>query len=670
MSLLELSVASAESSLSVRRVSVHEAMSRLFTVSIVARTEDHSLNLEAIVGKPGSFRVVTGHVHAAFGGARLWTGIVNYAEQIQGMPPAPGEKPLSTYFFRLVPGLWLLTQRRGHRIYQHLSIPDILDKLLAEWAIEPTWKVERGSYPKLEYKAQYGENDFAFLSRLCEEAGIAFTFPDDDSNGSKVTFMDKPQANSPRGVSIPYVDNPSQSAEMEFVTNVRLAHEVRPGGYTLRDYDFRNPAFALFGEAPKAPGPEDLYEQYHYRPGSMLVEGGKPGGTPVADDQAVARWEQRYGKERATRSLEADRMGKRGVVFETNCIDLWPGVVVGFEHHPHAELAEKVLVTELTLEHSVGMEWNMHARAVFANDPYRPLPSTPKPSVHGVQSAMVVGPKGQDIHTDEFGRVRVQFPWDREGANDEHSSCWIRVSQGWSGTGFGMINIPRIGQEVLVGFLDGDPDQPIVVGRVFNAIQQVPYKLPENKTVSGWKTNSTPEGGGYNEIKLEDKKNLELFYIQAQRNLDKLVKNDETERTQRHHHKTVAGNQDLVIKLTRKELVEGDDHLHVKGDRMQQIDKSTSLTVLENQHEHIGKLHALEAGKEIHLKGGQTVVVEAGTRLTVKGPGGFIDIHSGGIDIVGTLVKINSGGSAGNGSGAEPVAPEEAEEAQPKDASS
>ncbi|APR86610.1 VgrG protein [Minicystis rosea] len=653
----------------MRRISVHEGMSRLFTLSVVARTEEHSLNLEGIVGKPAALRVATGYAYAAVPG-RTWTGICSYAEQMQALAPAPGEKPLSTYFFRIVPGLWLLTQRQGHRIYQHLSIPDIADKIFKDWSIEPVWKIDRGKYPKLEFKAQYGETDYAFLSRLLEEAGIAFTFPDDDDRGSRVTLFDKPQQNAPRAPAIPYGDNANQASEKEFITNIRLSHEVRPGAHVIRDYDFRNPAFALFGEGPKAAGQEALYEQYRYQPGSMLIEGGKPGGTPVADDQAVARWEQRHGNERAQRALEAERMGKRAISFETNAVDLAPGVVFGIENHPHTELTEKLLVIEQSIEHAAGEGFHISGRAVFSAEPYRPAQTTPKPKVTGPQSAVVVGPKGQEIHTDEFGRVRVQFPWDREGNNDDHSSCWIRVSQGWAGTGFGMINIPRIGQEVLVGFLDGDPDQPIVVGRVFNAIQQVPYKLPENKTVSGWKTNSSPEGGGYNEIKLEDKKNLELFYIQAQRNLDKLVKNDETERTQRHHHGTVAGNQDLVVKLTKKELVEGDDHLHVKGQRMQKVDGSTSLTVVENQEEKVGQIHALEAGKEIHLKAGQTLVIEAGTRLTVKGPGGFIDIHSGGIDIVGTLVKINSGGSAGSGSGADPKAPEDAEEAQPKDTSS
>jgi type VI secretion system secreted protein VgrG len=667
MSLLDLSVASGESALSVRRISVHEGMSRLFNVSVIARIEDPSVNLEAIVGKPAALRAQTGFAYAT--GTRVWAGICSFAEQIQGVTPQPGEKPLSTYFFRIVPSAWLMTQRQGFRVYQHLSIPDIVDKLLSEWSIDPVWKIDRGTYPKLEYKVQYGETDYAFMCRLLEEAGIAFAFPDDD-NGSKITLYDKPQSAAPRGSSVHYVDNPSQSAEREFVTSVRLSHEVRPGAWTLRDYDFRNPSFSLLTEAKKAPSPEDVLEQYHYKPGSMLIEGGRGGATPVADDQAVARYEQKYGKERSQRSLEADRMGKRTISFDTNCIDLAPGVVFGIDNHPHAELSEKLLVTELTLDHTVGEEWHMHARAVFAKDPYRPAMITPKPTVHGVQTAMVVGPKGQEIHTDEFGRVRTQFPWDREGKSDEHSSCWMRVSQGWSGTGFGMINIPRIGQEVLVGFLDGDPDNPIVVGRVFNAVQQVPYKLPENKTVSGWKTNSSPGGEGYNEIKLEDKKNLELFYVQAQRNLDKLVKNDETERTLRHHKQTIVGNQDIVVKQVKKELVEMDEHLHVKGERKQKIDASTSLTVGKDQDEKVGQKHALEAGKEIHLKAGQNVVIEAGTRLTVKGPGGFIDIHAGGIDIVGTLVKINSGGSAGSGSGAAPKTPEDAEEAQPKDSSS
>lgn len=670
MAALDLSFASGESSLSVRRFSVTEGISNLFLVSVWAMSEDPALDLEAFVGQAGGLRVLTGYKFASGTGGRQWSGIVNFMEQTQAVEQHPGQKPLSTYYFRIAPKLWLLTQRRNFRIFQHLSIPDIVKKLLAEWSVEAEWKIDDGKYPKLEYKSQYGESDFVLMRRLLEEAGISFAFPDDADTPSKLTFYDAPQSNKPRDKGLHWVDSPNMAAEQEFVTHLRLSQEVRPGSLLIRDYDFRNPSFELFGGSEKAQGPEGVLEQYHYLPGGFLVEGGKGGGTPAADDKGVARYDTAFGKERAVKSLQADRTGRRAVSLTTNAIDLAPGVVFQVEHHPHNSLQKPLLITELSVHGAPGEEWTMEAHAVFADVNYRPHLRTPKPEVAGVQSATVVGPAGQEIHTDEFGRVRVQFPWDRDGKSNDDSSCWMRVAQGWAGTGFGMINLPRVGQEVLIGFLEGDPDQPLVVGRVFNAIQQVPYKLPENKTVSGWKTNSSPGGGGYNEIKLEDKAGLELMYVQAQRNLDQLVKNDATVRIQRHHRGTVAANQDLVVKAIKKELIESDDHLHVKGNRMQHIDQTTSLTVGKDQHEKVGNLHALEAGKEIHLKAGSTMVLEAGSRLTIKGPGGFIDIHSGGIDIVGTLVKINSGGSAGTGSGAAPVLPEDAQEAQPKDSSS
>jgi type VI secretion system secreted protein VgrG len=329
-----------------------------------------------------------------------------------------------------------------------------------------------------------------------------------------------------------------------------------------------------------------------------------------------------------------------------------------------------------------------------------------------VQSAIVVGPSKQEIHTDEFGRVRVQFPWDREGKNDDGSSCWIRASQGWAGTGFGMIHIPRIGQEVLVGFLEGDPDQPVIVGRVFNATNPVPYKLPDNKTRSTWKSNSSLGGGGFNEIMFEDLAGQELVFMQAQKNQRRLVKNDETitvghdreklvkanetevtggnrsefthgdrveltdgnrttviggtlrklvegdevERSENDLLLWVGGDQHLIIKQEKRERIEQDSHLTVNGSRIEQVNGTQSLTVGGDQQGKVGKNYALEAGEEIHLKAGTALVIEAVSDLTLKGPGGFIRIDAGGVTIKGTLVKINSGGSAGSGSGASPVA--------------
>ncbi|MRG97029.1 type VI secretion system Vgr family protein [Polyangium spumosum] len=688
MPVLELTFACGESSLLVRRFSVHESVSGLFTVSVWARSESPSIDLEAIIGQPASLRVVSGWLFAKLGGARLWSGIVSSIEQVQAVQPASGAKELSTYSLRIVPDLWMLTQRRNYRIFQHLSIPDIIDELLGDWGIEKVWEIDRGKYPKLEYKAQYGESDFAFFSRLLEEAGIAFTFPDDDAKGSKLTLSDKLESNTPRpGGALPYVDNPNQEAEKEFVSGIRLSYGVRPGAHTIRDYDFRNPSFELFGEAPKAEGQEAKYEQYHYEPGAFLVEGGKGGGTPVADDKGVARYAQGFGKGRATRLLGGTRVDRRVVSFDTNTIDLWPGQVFSIDRHPHADITEstKLLVTEFSVEGTPEGEWSMSGQAVFTDAPYRPQQRTPKPRVEGVQSARVVGPKGQEIHTDEFGRVRVQFPWDREGKNDDNSSCWIRVSQGWAGTGYGMIVIPRIGQEVMVGFLEGDPDQPIIVGRVYNAKQAVPYKLPEHKTRSTWKSDSSLGSDGFNEIMFEDLKGQELVYEQAQKNRrrlvkndetitighdrQKLVKNDESEKTLGFLKVYVGKDQDIVIKQNKRERIEGDSHLRVYGKRNQRIEGKQSLTVKGDRHELVGKNYAIGVNEEIHVAAGTAIVIEAGKDLTIKGPGGFVRIDQSGVTIRGKQVRINSGGSPGSGKGSSTDEPEEAIEAEVDDVS-
>ena len=685
MSTLHLEVASGEA-LSVRRFEVREAISDLFEVTLVVRCENPSVDLEAIVGQPATFRVISAlELGAAQGHG--WTGIVRSIEQAQAVAPNSGATELSTYSLHLVPALWLLTQRRNHRIFQHLTIPDITDKLLGEWSIAPEWKIDRADYPKLPFKVQYGESDHDFLCRLWEEAGITFTFVDADGQ-SKLTLSDKPETAPVRpGSPISFADNPNVESEEEYVTQVRLSHEVRPGALAVRDYDFRNPAFALFGEAPKSQAPEDFYEQYHYAPGAFLVEGPGGGGTPSADDQGAARSDQGFGLGRADRMLLADRAGRRAVDYKTNAVDLWPGRTFAIDGHPHAELAEtkKLLVTHTTFDGTPEGEWTMRGRSVFADVRYKPPRRTAKPAVQGVQTATVVGPAGQEIHTDEFGRVRVQFPWDREGKNDNHSSCWIRVSQGWAGTGYGMIVLPRIGQEVLVGFLEGDPDQPIIVGRVFNATQRVPYKLPEHKTRSTWKSDSSLGSGGFNEILFEDLKGQELVYEQAEKNRrrlvkndetitighdrEKLVKNDEREKTLGFVKVFVGKDQDIVVKADKRERVEGDNHVRVWGKRNQQIDGSQSVVVKKDRHEVVGKNHALAAAQEIHLKAGTALVIEAAQDLTLRGPGGFIRIDASGVTIRGNVVRINSGGSAGSGKGASPETPDDAVTAMTDDVS-
>ena len=684
MSILELTFSSGEDSLSVRRFSVHESISSLFTISVWARSESPAIDLESLVGQPASLRIVSGMKFARQGGARYWTGICSFIEQVHGVQPAAGQKSLSTYQLRIVPSLWLLGQRRNHRIFQHKSIPEITDALLGEWGVEHAWNIDLGKYPKLGYRAQYGESDFAFLARLWEEAGIAYTFPDDDQKGSQLALSDKLHQSAARpGGGVHYVDNPNQSSEMEFVTHVRLAYEVRPGASTSRDYDFRNPGFQLLGESGRVAAPEDRYEQFHYQPGGFLIETGKGGSTPVADDQGATRHDQPYGKERSMRALEAERTGRRALAFDTNTVDLWPGVVFSIDNHPHPEVGEgvSIVVTDFSVEGTPGEVWSMSGQAVFTDVPYRPAIATPKPEVVGVQSATVVGPKGQEIHTDEFGRVRVQFPWDREGKNDDGSSCWVRVSQGWSGLVYGEILIPRIGQEVLVEFLQGDPDQPMVTGRLYNATQPVPYRLPEHKTRSTWKSDSSMGSGGFNEIMYEDLKGKELVWEQAQKDRQKLVKNDEKttvghdrqktvknderEQTTGDHKRLVEKESDTVIKAVKREKLRSDSHVRAMQDHREKIDGKDSLSVVMDRHEHIAEDDALEAGSDVHLFAGVDTVFEA-PDITIKGPGGFIRIDGSGVTIVGNLVRINDGGSPGTSPDARPDLPEEPEDPKGK----
>jgi type VI secretion system secreted protein VgrG len=389
--------------------------------------------------------------------------------------------------------------------------------------------------------------------------------------------------------------------------------------------------------------------------------------------------------------------------------------------------------------------------------PFRPKRTTPKPVVQGSQTAVVVGPKGEEIFTDKYGRVKVQFHWDRKGKNDEDSACWLRVGQLAAGRRWGTSFWPRIGQEVIVDFLEGDPDQPIIVGTVYNADQMPPYlgqgpdaKHKNDNKVSGFKSNTTKGGQGYNEWRFDDTKDKQQVFLHAEKNMDVRVKNDSMENVGHDKHLTVGGtkdgqnvgdyrelvfrdvhlhnkrnltqhvggdiqrlvggedgpgNVDEIIKGNRTVLVEGNVGEHVKGNDLRKVDGSVglqvsgdrqamvggndelklsgalkedvqgslSLTVGQDRQVKVSQKDALEAGQEIHLKSGMKVVIEAGMELTLKSAGGFVKIDSTGVTIVGTVVRINSGGAAGSGSGASPESPkdpqkpQDAKEAKPED---
>jgi len=532
MPVLDLWFASGEASLSVRRFATSERMFELFEVDVVALSPNDDLDFDAIVGKPAAFYLAAGTKHVT-GDGRRFAGVCSRIEQTRSE-----SKGLSTYRLRIVPSLWLSSQRRNHRTFQHLSVPEIVGQLLDDWKVIHEWHVDRSEHPKLELRVQYGETDYDFLKRMLEEAGISFYFRDGEGDGGNVLVLhERPDRGEIRvGGPIRFVDNPNESAEREFLTDVHVTQEVRPGHVVLRDHDFRRPPeYRLEGKSAKAAPQEEMLQQHHYVPGAFLVEGARKADTPFADDRGAARHQESAGAALAERRLHGLRATRRVVSFQTSVVDVRPGVLFTIDGHSRAELApdRRLLAVEMTMEGSPIEEWMVRGRAVFADTPYQPSVFVDKPQIHGVESAIVVGPKGEEIHTDEFGRVRVQFHWDRYGDYSDRSLCWVRVSQGWAGSAYGMMAIPRVGQEVIVAFLGGNPDQPVIVGRLYNSSSPVPYKLPENKTVSTWKSDSTPGSNGFNEIKFDDARGRELVYMQAERDLEKLVKFDEREKTGR-----------------------------------------------------------------------------------------------------------------------------------------
>lgn len=274
---------------------------------------------------------------------------------------------------------------------------------------------------------------------------------------------------------------------------------------------------------------------------------------------------------------------------------------------------------------------------------HRPALRHPKPKVLGSQSAVVTGPKGEEIHCDKYGRVKVQFHWDREGQGDDTSSCWLRVSSSWAGDRYGGIAIPRIGMEVLVTFLEGDPDQPLVTGCLYHKEHVVPYDLPANKTRTVFKTLSSPGGGGYNELRIEDRKGQEQIYIHAQKDWDENVEHDQKIRIGHERHDTVEANSYTELKT--------EEHHTTHQDRKVEVKTEDHLTVAQNQHIKLGTAQLTKAGREIHLKAGQKMVIEAGVELTLKAGGSFIKLDPSGITLVGPLAKLNAGGAPGSGTG-------------------
>ncbi len=548
-----------------------------------------------------------------------------------------GADGMAAYEAEVVPWFWFLTLFSDCRIFQNMSVPDIVEKVFKDRGFSDFRPNLQGAYNPREYCVQYRETDFNFVSRLLEEEGIFYYF-EHTADKHTLVLADDVSAfvacpNQPGGASVQFAPSTGGRLNDDVVFALEAEYRVQTGKASLADYDFTKPNASLFATLAGT----QKGEAYDY-----------PGKYATMDD----------GDHYARIRLEEMEVGISTVRGASNCMGIQSGYK--FTLTGHYREAANIDYTLLMVEHSARntsyragqmdpFEYRNRFEAIPNSVPYHPARRARKPRIEGTQTAVVVGKSGEEIWTDQYGRVVVQFFWDREGQDDENSSCWIRVAQGWAGKQWGFICIPRVGQEVVVSFLEGDPDRPLITGSVYNAVQMPPYTLPDYQTKSTWKSMSSKGGGGFNELRFEDNKGSEQIFLHAEKDLHLRTKND--------RYETILNNAHLNVSKDRFEQVGADSHLHVTGDHNNKVDGTFSLNAGMDHQEKVGTNYALEAGQEIHLKAGMNLVIESGTTLTLKVGGNFININPGGVFISGTMVFINSGGSAGSGAGANPAAP-------------
>lgn len=665
--LMELHTPLGEDVLLIKRLSATEGISQLFSYDLeilheegpdAARNVATTVDPRTVIGKPMS--VTVGFADSAH---RFFHGICVHFSQ------GNRNREFSKYRAQLVPAVWLLTQVHRSRIFQQKSVPEILRILLE--GFEVNFELQ-GSYEPRDYCVQYRESDWNFASRLMEEEGI-FYFFEHTADSHRLIVADTPQSHRdcPIVSTFPFTTDisPIEEDTVGAVHTWRVDNKLRSGKYTLWDHNFELPTANL--EASQVSrfdiGGNQNLEVYDF-PGEYAKRfaGIDPGGGEQPD-----RLQKVFEDRRRTvqiRQQEID-VAYENIYATSDAYTMTAGHRFTLENHPEASNNISHVLVHLKIDvvqspayvtdEDIGNPYLVNFVCIPQGGraaPFRPLRKTPKPVIHGSQTAVVVGPGGEEIFTDKYGRVKVQFEWDREGRMDAGSSCWIRVAQSWAGNKWGTMFIPRIGMEVVVSFLEGDPDQPIITGCVYNPQTMPPYVLPDEKTKSTIKSNSSKGGSGFNEFRFEDKKGSEQIFIHAEKNQDIRVKNDCKE--------TVLHDRHLIVENDQFEKVKRDKHLQVTGDHNEKIGGTMSLSVGSDQQNKVGTNYALEAGMAVHMKAGLTTVIEAGMSLTLKAGGSSININPGGIQIIGSpMLLLNSGGSPASGAGCNPTAPTEAKAA-------
>jgi type VI secretion system secreted protein VgrG len=656
-----------------------EGISMPFSFELTLLSETHNIDFEKIIGEN-----VTVSLGLPDGSARFFNGIISRFSQGRGGETG-GDLRFSQYRATLVPWFWLATRYTNSKIFQELSVPEIVEQIFndREW-LDFENRLER-DYEKRTYCVQYRETDFNFISRLLEEEGIYYFF-EHENNKHTLILADVPEKHlpCPNQEEARYQTVEGGWLEEDVITSLEKMQEIRSQKCTFRDFNFETPSTNLEVNAPSrqkvGPGEREIYDY----PGEY--------GTRSEGDRL------------ANLRMEEEELKAILITGSSICRAFTTGYRFKLQNHYRSDMNDKEYVltyidheaNEVSQAYSLpgGTASEGDAEFSYRNQfacipfdiPFRPARRAEKKFIQGPQTAIVVGPQGEEIYTDKYGRVKVQFHWDRIGEKDDKSSCWIRVASVFAGGQYGAIFTPRIGQEVIVDFLEGNPDQPLITGRVYNADLMPPYTLPDEKTKSTIKTNSSIGAEGFNEIRFEDKKGEEQIFIHAEKDIDIHVKSDRRE--------LIGNDRHLIVKRDLKEKIECDKHvmveksefrevksdynLKVGGKKAVEVTGSSSLKVTGNVIESFNANHSENVTATYHLKG-MNLKLEAATGMELVVGGSSIVLTPAAIFIKGgPLVHINSGSgppvspaSAGLVPPAPPVEPVGAADASPgKDMSS
>ena len=592
-----LTVDGLDEQLHVVSFSGEEGICRLYRFKLSLASPCQTIEFDRVLGATALLTLRRGDQQ------RLISGVVGAFRQDDGT------RRLALYEVTLVPEAWRLTRRRGCRIFQGTDALTIVEGLLREAHLPCDIKPRGGQRPPArEYCVQYREADWSFISRLLEEEGYYYYFTHQPAR-QVLTISNDPQVHRPIAARSEVVYRPGGAMPgEEHVLGFSVSEQIQTGRVTLDDYSFLKPSLDLACSADVG-GAEANLEAYDYPGGYALRERGHA--------LAEVRLQQR-------------RVGRQIIEGRGDCARFAAGSTFTLARHPRGDLNSDYILS--SVQHQGDSEADLEAGTIspevsYSNSfgclrrrvPFRPPRLTPRPQIRGAQTATVVGPPGEEVHADAHGRVMVRFHWDRSGSAEERASCWIRVGQLSAGNGWGGLFLPRIGQEVIVTFLEGDPDQPLITGAVYNALNTPPYPLPAQKTVSTIRTRSSVGGGGFNEIRFEDNKGKEQLYTRAQRDRLEEVGNDQTT--------TVTRDQALDVGRDRTRRVAGDETLEVKGDRSLEVEGDVKVVTRGDRQVTVDGTRTLSANKiilsaedGIELRcGGASITLDKLGNVKIKG---------------------------------------------------